>query len=881
MDGSLSLTRTLKASSFTIVAPWNECGSRRVRIVSVSLHGSFLQFGSLLIDLDDIATNKRQRAYTGDTLPPTAPDIKLIDKVKPKGKLTQLISMIGKKTSFSKRRRENVMDVGSHADSFLETKNSLEELGVVVEPKPDSVRTLLLNILQDQYIFQSLNDDQVRRLVDLMQREDVPEDYDLIVQGDIGEYYYIVGEGRFQILQSKDGKPPNPAGTVEVGGSFGELALLYGQRRAATVKSLVPSVVYKINRATFKASVRASTMHDIEEARSALRSVPLLSSLSDDQIEACAEVVRFLRFPPGTSIIRKGEVGDVFYIIKTGQVICSDYNSVNDPTVNSTSTITLGPHDYFGERALLKGEARAANVNAVTEVVALALDRHAFTTLLGPLRELLDQNIRCSIFQEIPLFRNLSEQEMRQLSSAFSIEVFSAGSPIIQEGDFGSTFYVLRSGEAIVTQEVKLPDNSLIANHLNTIKEGDHFGEMSLLDNAPRAATVVAQTDCECFVLGLDTFEKVLGPMAVHLERTMKQRQEDNALKRTQLLDTVRPTSESTHSMDLSTDTSDSRVTSILLEDLQIVKTLGTGTFGRVSLVRHQHTHQTFALKAQSKAQITKYKLQVNIVNEKVILSHIDNPFIIRQFQTMQDRDTLYMLLELVQGGELFSFLHNFGATLQPPHHKFYTACMVCAFQYLHNKDILYRDLKPENILFDLDGYLKLVDFGFAKVHKHHTFTLCGTPEYFSPELVLGKGYGKGNDHWGLGILLFEIIYGFTPFGGADDNQSEICKRIVKQPLVFPDNAGDSGSRTLIAALLRKDPLKRLGGGVKGIAEIMMHAWFREVNWDDMYYKRINAPWKPPVKHPLDTSMFDEYDEDHSVLPYLETGESAAWALQF
>jgi len=328
-------------------------------------------------------------------------------------------------------------------------------------------------------------------------------------------------------------------------------------------------------------------------------------------------------------------------------------------------------------------------------------------------------------------------------------------------------------------------------------------------------------------------------------------------------------------------DSPTSQQTNYTFRDLQPIKTLGTGTFGRVQMVRHFASGSTYALKVQSKAQITRYKLQQNILNEKIILSSLRHPFIITLHQTFQDRDCLYMLLELVQGGELFSFLQNYGANLQPLHHKFYMACVVSSFSYLHSRDILYRDLKPENILIDTDGYLKLVDFGFAKHERNKAFTTCGTPDYFSPELVLGRGYGKGNDHWGIGILMYEVISGYTPFSGPDDNQNEVCKRIVKQPLIFPEDCQDIEAKRLIAGLLKKDPLKRLGGGVRGVAEIMAHPWFRQVNWKHLETKQIQAPWKPPIRSDVDCSMFDDYDENFKVLPYLESGPAAAWADSF
>eukprot|EP00511_Aplanochytrium_stocchinoi_P010330 CAMPEP_0204865744 /NCGR_PEP_ID=MMETSP1348-20121228/13085_1 /ASSEMBLY_ACC=CAM_ASM_000700 /TAXON_ID=215587 /ORGANISM="Aplanochytrium stocchinoi, Strain GSBS06" /LENGTH=405 /DNA_ID=CAMNT_0052017231 /DNA_START=125 /DNA_END=1342 /DNA_ORIENTATION=+ len=311
-----------------------------------------------------------------------------------------------------------------------------------------------------------------------------------------------------------------------------------------------------------------------------------------------------------------------------------------------------------------------------------------------------------------------------------------------------------------------------------------------------------------------------------------------------------------------------SRQTNYRLREFQSVRTLGTGTFGRVKLVRAITDKKSYALKIQSKYQIVKFKLQQNILNEKAVMEKLNHPFINCLHQTFQDNDCLYMLLELVQGGELFSLLQTIGPKLKMHHHCFYIACVVSAFEAMHAHDILYRDLKPENILIDNLGYLKLVDFGFAKVVKHRTYTLCGTPEYFSPELVLGKGYGKGNDVWGVGILAYEVINGYTPFGGMDDKQNEIYKRVVQDRLLFPKDCYDEVGMHLISALLEKDPLNRLGCGKYGISAVKTHEWFKNLNWEQLERQSLKAPWVPKLRNNLDASHFDAYDEDYRIVPY-------------
>jgi serine/threonine protein kinase len=197
------------------------------------------------------------------------------------------------------------------------------------------------------------------------------------------------------------------------------------------------------------------------------------------------------------------------------------------------------------------------------------------------------------------------------------------------------------------------------------------------------------------------------------------------------------------------------------LADLQLHCTLGTGSFGRVHLAKLKSTGKYYALKALSKVDVVKMKQVEHTINEKNILEAAQFPFIIHLLGTFQDTQHIYLLLDYICGGELFSFLRRSGTF---PNHvaRFYASEIALAFEYLHSKNIIYRDLKPENLLLDKEGHLKITDFGFAKfVPDNITWTLCGTPDYLAPEIIQSRGYGKAVDWWALGILIYEVNFEF------------------------------------------------------------------------------------------------------------------------
>ncbi|XP_075569848.1 cAMP-dependent protein kinase catalytic subunit PRKX [Pelecanus crispus] len=294
------------------------------------------------------------------------------------------------------------------------------------------------------------------------------------------------------------------------------------------------------------------------------------------------------------------------------------------------------------------------------------------------------------------------------------------------------------------------------------------------------------------------------------------------------------------------------------LEDLETLATVGTGTFGRVHLVKEKMAKRYFALKVMSIPDVIRLKQEQHVHNEKSVLKEVNHPFLIRLFWTNHDERFLYMLMEYVPGGELFSYLRNMGR-FNNSTGLFYSTEIICAIEYLHSKEIVYRDLKPENILLDKEGHIKLTDFGFAKKLVDRTWTLCGTPEYLAPEVIQSKGHGRAVDWWALGILIFEMLSGFPPF--FDDNPFGIYQKILAGKIDFPRHL-DLYVKDLIKKLLVVDRTRRLGNMKNGADDVKRHRWFRSIDWDAVPQRRLKPPIVPKVSNDGDTSNFEAYPED-------------------
>ncbi|KAF5664302.1 AGC AKT kinase [Fusarium heterosporum] len=298
----------------------------------------------------------------------------------------------------------------------------------------------------------------------------------------------------------------------------------------------------------------------------------------------------------------------------------------------------------------------------------------------------------------------------------------------------------------------------------------------------------------------------------------------------------------------------ETRAGKLKIEDFELLKVVGKGSFGKVMQVRKKDTNRIYALKTIRKAHIISRSEVAHTLAERSVLAQINNPFIVPLKFSFQSPEKLYFVLAFVNGGELFHHLqkeHRFDVNRS----RFYTAELLCALECLHGFSVIYRDLKPENILLDYQGHIALCDFGLCKLDmkdEDRTNTFCGTPEYLAPELLMGQGYNKTVDWWTLGVLLYEMLTGLPPF--YDENTNEMYRKILSEPLHFSDVVPPA-AKDLLTKLLNRNPEERLGAN--GSAEIKAHPFFHAIDWRKLLQRKYEPTFKPSVADALDTANFD------------------------
>lgn len=281
-----------------------------------------------------------------------------------------------------------------------------------------------------------------------------------------------------------------------------------------------------------------------------------------------------------------------------------------------------------------------------------------------------------------------------------------------------------------------------------------------------------------------------------------------------------------------------------VLSDFLILRFVNFGAYGKLFLVQNETTLTYHAMKVMKKLDIIQSRQLDHVRNEKYILQRMNFPFIMHLEFWFKDNSYVYFITPFYSGDELFNIIYKL-ERLEEYLSRFIAAQVILALEYLHHLDIIYRDLKPENIVFDHKGYIKLTDFGFSKVVKSRTYSLCGTPAYLAPEIVGNKGYGKAVDWWALGVLLFEMNSGSTPFK---------CNRIrklfnfrygtkYKMPIFFSSELQD-----LIYNILQVDLSRRFGNLKNGVDDIKNHQWFRPILWLALLNRQLESPYIPEIK---------------------------------
>jgi len=496
----------------------------------------------------------------------------------------------------------------------------------------------------------------------------------------------------------------------------------------------------------------------------------------------------------------------------------------------------------FGELALLYLVPRAATVVAKIDSVVWVFDRKNFKQILMQVSNAkIDEYV--THLNRVDILTPLLGDEKRELAKALVEMHFAKNEVILQQGEPGNTFYILYEGDVVVKKD-NVEQTTLSASKAR--KEARFFGERALLAKEPRAATVMVVSEtAKALALDRDSFNMLLGPLEDLIKRSEKGETRSNMAK----------------GKNPQGNPNDKPREKILRRDLTKVGLLGCGGFGAVELWEHKVSKETYAMKGLSKGYIVKTGMQESVMNEKNILMMTNSPFIIRLWETYNGSQTLYFLMEAALGGELYATYNRKGFHGSEKHAKFYAAGTVLAFDHMHRRRIIYRDLKPENLLMNDTGHLKLTDMGLAKFVIGKTFTTCGTPDYFAPELIAPTGHTDAVDWWTLGILIFELMSGHPPFESAYPMQiySKVMKGITKVP--FPPKCqGPVGD--LIKALLKKEPSERICCRPGGVQNLKDHKWYGGFDWSAFESDTLEPPYKPVVKSKKDIANFSARKED-------------------
>jgi len=679
----------------------------------------------------------------------------------------------------------------------------------------------IYDAIKENFIFAGLGEDELTTLVKAMELYKVSAGTTIITQGSsIGDYFYVLKKGKVQFYINGES-----VGVGTEGATFGELSLLYNCPRTATCIANADCELWRVDQEVFRKTVAAFQMKEDKNKIDILRDIDIFKDLDEYELNKIAEAVTEMGYKEGDKIVQKGTLGEVFYIVKKGMVVVTDIGL----GVSQYEDQELGEGDFFGERAIMTGDVRAANIAAKSDCILYCMSREDFHNVLGPYHDVIQKKKNRHRMLEVPIITsNIDRENVQDIVSLIEDKDYKEGDVLYSVGDIiKPTIYMISSGKVSIIAK----DGSY-----RILTNNDYFGDKFPKNSQTFESTQTVKflEDTSCAVLDLRSVQLVVRKGDISANITGQS-----------IIQAVK----SSMTEDLKMDT--------------IIKhrVLGEGTFGQVWLVSHILTKKPYALKIQSKKWLLEKGQDRGVIREKTIMAMIDHPFVIKLMNAFQDERNLYMITKIYFGGELWHLMRETKHTgMSERRSKFYTGCILEGLSYLHGKKICYRDLKPENVLLDDEGYCVLIDLGFAKVVTSKTYTLCGTPLYIAPEVILQRGHNKNADIWSLGVLIYELVVGKTPFYTRGIDQATLFKRICRAQYTVEGKCSPE-AQDLIKRMLRLTPHDRLGCLAAGANDIRKHVWYKGVDFSYLVDKKFKAPWVPELNDPLDCQYFEEWDK--------------------
>mmetsp|Transcript_79327 Transcript_79327/g.140003 ORF Transcript_79327/g.140003 Transcript_79327/m.140003 type:complete len:1046 (-) Transcript_79327:104-3241(-) len=566
-------------------------------------------------------------------------------------------------------------------------------------------------------------------------------------------------------------------------------------------------------------------------------------NLSPAQYDILCDAVYLIQIERGEILMATGDKGNCLYIVQDGllDVHIGDEKSYD---------IKIRPGDSFGELALLYDTPRAATIEAAHTSQLWVLLRKDFKVAI---RMNYSDRISqyCKLLLQVPCLKDLAdESNIDMIAGVLEETSFLDGEEICVEGEDAGALMILFQGTADVLQDSKVVRRMAVGEWVGedclmqyktadvTVKVTSDEAVVLVLDDA--SLNVVVKAISEIKKAGVSSRLSVTGSgMAAqlnpYLDHLDKENFADEVLKKKM--------SRLTKGMTLGGRPEDDK-DQIDFSKLSKVGVLGEGSFGTVLLMKDQATQKNYALKGLLKEQIRSENMGQSVANERQVMILLDSDFVTRLYGTWQDGTYIYLLQEPVMGGELFDVYNSENLFGNLVNAKFYIACCTFGLAHMHSKRVIYRDLKLENCLMDPQGYVKLTDMGIAKMVVGKTYTVCGTADYFAPETLKQTGHNRGVDWWALGVLLFIMCSGRSPFDAPDVTQ--IYKNIIKgfSKVKFPDNF-PSDLMDVIKSLCRKAPEERITMQKGGAENLKQMPFFTKLDWDLMESRELPAPFIP------------------------------------
>lgn len=637
----------------------------------------------------------------------------------------------------------------------------------------------------------------------------------VVKEGDIGDLLFIIKEGIVSCTRKN----------IEIkkfikGEYFGEQALIYNSPRTATCIALTNVKCLCIDRENLNTALGSQLQAIIFKNSQSIviEKSEVLNKLSHIQAENLINTMEIKKCQSGDILIEAGTVkNSVMVMILKGKVLSGIDTYEKFTCIGAEDIIEEDEDKKYDYDLIVDGETDIAIIT-----------KSEFEKSIGGKYQLVtDNNQAFMILKHVQLFRGLSNDKIHSLLAALKIEKYAHGQVIVEQNSEGDAFYIVKTGKV----EVSIDDHVV-----RTITKHDYFGERSVIFNQKRTATVTASGNVECWILFQVDFMRIIDQgLRTHLMKRIEL-QEDN----------------------------------LTLEDLSCVKMLGKGMFGNVFLTIHKTKKIFYALKTVDRRKIYAYELQESLILERKVLMQLDHIFIMKLVKTLKDHKRIYFVLEYVRGMDLFDVIRKMPMVSEEDS-RFYTACLIVILQHLHDRDIIYRDLKPENVVVDEEGYLKLIDFGTAKIVNGRTYTIVGTPHYMAPEVILRKGYTVAVDYWSLGIVLYELLFEKVPFAEEEEDPMIVYEIVLTARLRYPRIQKPIAEvKSVIDQLLNKNPSLRMGAGFE---KLKSHPWFSFIDWEKLLSKDIKAPYIPKVKK-LDPDLILEHMRDQSLNSFLAKEET-------